>query len=95
MAEWTRWDEDEYVRYLQCERRRYAWVMRRYGNLDASQAEMAAEAQYPFEASNAPYRGLVFHREAWDRAMRKIHGDAYWISHPHLLHEPAEYRALD
>lgn len=89
------WSEDEYVQYLQDERRRFAWVMQRYGGLNATEAEAAAVQRYPFEASNAPYRGLVVHDEAWRWAMRKIYGEGYWIQHPELVQPPAEYRALD
>ncbi|GIF04739.1 hypothetical protein [Actinoplanes siamensis] len=89
------WSEEEYVECLREERRRFAWVMQHYGNLDAVQAEMAAEKRYPFEASAAPYRGLIFHDEAWHWAMLAIHGDAYWVSHPHLAEPPAEYESPD
>lgn len=89
------WSEDEYVQYLQDERRRFAWVMQRYGGLNATEAEEAAVQRYPFEASDAPYRGLVFHAEAWRWAMQKIYGEGYWIQHPELVQPPAEYRALD
>ncbi|GAA0236848.1 hypothetical protein [Cryptosporangium japonicum] len=89
------WSEDEYVQCLRDERRRYGWVMQHYGDLDACQAGIAAEKRYPFEASDAPYRGLVFHDEAWQWAMRAIHGNEYSISHPHLVKPPAEYEALD
>ena len=89
------WSEDEYVQYLQDERRRYAWVMQRHGDLDATRAEKASVERYPVEASDAPHRGLVFHDEAWHWAMRDIHGDEYWISHPHLVEPSADYRALD
>ena len=88
------WSEDEYVQYLRDERRRYAWVMQQYGALDVIEAELAAVRRYPFEASDAPNRGLVFHDEAWHWAMREIHGDKYWISHPRLVEPPAEYEAL-
>lgn len=89
------WSDDEYVQYLQDERRRFAWVMQRYGSLNATQAEAAAVDRYPFEANDAPYRELVFHDQAWHWAMLKIHGDLYWIQHPELLKPPAEYRALE
>ena len=87
--------DDEYAQYLLDERRRYAWVMRRHGGLDAIEAERAAVERYPFEASDAPFRGLVFHDEAWHWAMRDIYGDQYWISHPHLSEPSAEYGAFD
>ena len=91
----TDWTEEEYAQCLEGERRRYRWVMQRYGNLDAIQAEAAAQKRYPFEPGDAPFRGLVFHDEAWQWAMREIHGDRYWIAHPHLAEPPAEYLALD
>ena len=90
----TDWDEDEYVECLRDERRRYAWVMQRHAGLDAIRAETAALKRYPFEAADAPYRGLVFHDEAWHWAMLAIHGDEYWVSQPHLVEPSAEYRAL-
>jgi hypothetical protein len=89
------WSEDEYVQYLRDERRFYGWVMQHHGHLDAVQAETAALKRYPFEASDAPYRGLIFHDEAWHWAMRDIHGEDYPISHRHLVEPSAEYRALD
>ena len=89
------WSEDEYVAYLTSERRRFAWVMRRYGGLTAVQADAAALERYPYEASDTPYRGLVFHDEAWHWAMLKIHQDRYWLTHPELASPPAEYNALN
>ena len=67
----------------------------RYGDLDPKQAEMAAVEQYPFEASDKPYRGLVFHDEAWHWAMLAIHGNQYWLPYPPLETPSAEYRALN
>ncbi|RKN48452.1 hypothetical protein [Micromonospora endolithica] len=94
MADWD-WSEDQYVQCLHDERRRFAWVMRRYGGLDATQAEATALRQYPFQASDAPYRGLVFHDDAWHWAMLRIYGERYWTQHPELVEPPADYRALD
>lgn len=94
MGGWS-WDEDEYVAYLAGERRRFAWVMHRYGGLTAAQADAAALERYPYEASDAPYRGLVFHDEAWHWAMLKIHGNNYTVTHPEMVLPPAEYKALD
>jgi hypothetical protein len=51
--------------------------------------------RYPYEASDAPYRGLVFHDVAWHWAMLKIHQDPYWLAHPELASPPAEYNALN
>ncbi|MGC4760353.1 hypothetical protein [Micromonospora trifolii] len=95
MADWADWSEDEYLQYLHDERRRFAWVMQRYGGLSATQAETAAVRHYAFEASDAPYRGLVFHDDAWHWAMLEIYGEGYWIQHPDLAEPQAEYRALD
>ena len=88
------WSEDEYVAYLAGERRRFAWVMRRYGGLTAAQADAAALERDPYEAGDVPYRGLVFHDQAWHWAMLKIHQDRYWLTHPELASPPAEYNAL-
>jgi hypothetical protein len=93
MADWT---ESEYVEYLEGERRRFAWVMRRYGGLTAAEADAAAQEQYPYQPSDAPFRGFVFHDEAWRWAQLKIHhGALYWVDHPELIDPPAEYNALD
>jgi hypothetical protein len=78
------WSEDEYVKYLQGERRRFAWVMQRHGGFTAAEAEAAALAQYPYEASDAPFRGLVFHEEAWHWALLTIYQGRYWVEHPDL-----------
>lgn len=88
------WNEDEYTAYLGAERRRFAWVMVRHGGLSPDQAEAAALKHYPYEASDAKYRELVFHDRAWHWAMLTIHGDQYWIKHPELEQPSAEYMAV-
>jgi hypothetical protein len=88
------WTEDEYVESLQGERRRFAWVMQRYGGLTPAQAEASALGRYPYEASDAPFRGIIFHELAWQWAMLAIHGNCYWVEHPELQHPPPEYKAL-
>ncbi|MET9109158.1 hypothetical protein [Streptomyces zhihengii] len=88
------WTEDDYVAYLAGERRRYAWVMRTYGGLTASRAGAEAMAWYPYEPPGAPFRGLVFHDEAWHWAMRVLHGDDYTRTHPDLAGPPPAYEAL-
>ncbi|MEV4576548.1 hypothetical protein AB0K16_25185 [Nonomuraea jabiensis] len=35
----TGWSEDEYVACLRDERRRFAWVMQRYGGLTSAEAD--------------------------------------------------------
>ncbi|HEY4458662.1 MAG TPA: hypothetical protein VGN81_30400 [Pseudonocardiaceae bacterium] len=89
------WSEEEYVDYLAGERRRFAWVMQRYGSLSAAEAEAAALERYPYEASDDPHRGLIFHDESWHWGMLKIHGENYWLERPELLEPPAGYRALE
>ncbi|GAA3834338.1 hypothetical protein ACFS5L_37230 [Streptomyces phyllanthi] len=86
------WSEAEYVAYLQSERRSYAWVMRRYGDLTLTESWAAALKFYPYEPSDALYRGLVFHDEAWHWAISAIYGDRYTAEHPDLAAPPAEYR---
>ncbi|KAB8161211.1 hypothetical protein FH609_003450 [Streptomyces sp. 3MP-14] len=88
------WTEADYVAYLEAERRRYAWVMRRHGGRTPERARAAALAHYPYEPADAPHRGLVFHDEAWHWAMLEIHGHAYWSERPDLERPPPEYRAL-
>ncbi|QKW07560.1 hypothetical protein HUT18_15420 [Streptomyces sp. NA04227] len=89
------WTEAEYVEYLAGERRRYAWVMREYGGMGPEAAEAAALEEYPYESADAPFRGLVFHDEAWHWAMLRIHGHAYWVERPELTDQSAAYQALD
>ncbi|SOD62295.1 hypothetical protein SAMN06297387_105111 [Streptomyces zhaozhouensis] len=89
------WSETEYVAYLLAERRRYAWVLARHGGLTPEEARAVAREHYPYEPADAPFRGLVFHDEAWHWAMRVIHGDRYASTHPELVHPPEEYRELD
>jgi hypothetical protein len=89
------WTEDEYVAYLHGERRCFAWVMQRYGDRTPAQAEVAAQECYPYEASDVPFRGLIFHDHSWHWAMLAIHGGSYWVEHPELLDPPPEYWALD
>jgi hypothetical protein len=88
------WSEAEYTEYLQEERRLYAWVMRQHANLPESEAWSAAVERYPYEPSDAPYRGLIFHDEAWHWAMLAIHGEGYWIERPELAVPSPEYRAV-
>ncbi|MFB9923401.1 hypothetical protein ACFORO_08845 [Amycolatopsis halotolerans] len=86
--------EDEYVEYLEDERRHFAWVMQHHGDMTPAEAGAAALKRYPYEPSEAPYRGLIFHDEAWHWAMLQIHGELYWTKHPELLNPPHEYTAL-
>lgn len=87
--------EEEYLDLLQGERRRYAWVMRRYAGLTLTESWAAALDCYPYEPAGRPYRGLVFHDEAWHWAMLTLHGSFYTREHPELADPPAEYTALD
>lgn len=95
MAEnpWT--SDEDYVPYLEAERSRYAWVMRTYGEMSAEQALAAAARRYPYKPADQPYRGLIFHDEAWHWAMIDLKGELYWTRHPELAHPSAEYHALD
>ncbi len=95
MSRAVTWSEAEYLEYLRSERRAYAWVMRRHGGLTSEEAGQAALECYPYEPADAPYRGLVFHDEAWHWAMLAIHGDRYGHEHPEPADPPPEYRALE
>ena len=88
------WAENEYIRYLDAERRAFAWVMTAYGDMAPPQAVAAALERYPYEPPDSPHRGLIFHDEAWHWAMLRIHGETYMIEHPDLAVPPAAYRAL-
>jgi hypothetical protein len=89
------WTEQEYCAYLEAERRRYAWVLHRFGDVTPEQAEAAAAEFYYYEPGDDPLRGLVFHDEAWHWALRGILGDNYPNEHPDLVAPPPEYDALD
>ncbi|MBO8185059.1 hypothetical protein [Streptomyces spirodelae] len=89
------WSEAEYRECLHSERRAYAWVMRHHGGLSPAAAWEAALECYPFEPDGDPYRGLVFHDEAWHWAMLALHGERYPVEHPELLDPPPAYRALE
>lgn len=89
------WDEAEYLDCVQSERRGYAWVMQHHGGLAPKEARKAALERYPYEPPGAPYRGLIFHDEAWHWAMLAIHGDRYVAEHPELADPSPEYRALE
>jgi hypothetical protein len=95
MAGTGEWTEEEYARYLEGERKRYAWVMRTYGAMTLEQADEAATRHYPYEAPGTPCRGLVFHDEAWHWAMLTLKGEYYWSRYPDLAEPSAAYRALD
>lgn len=89
------WTEDEYVAYLHGERHSFAWVLQRYGGFTPTDAEAAALKRYPYETSDAPFRGLIFHDQSWHWAMLAIHGDNYPVEHPELVDPPPEYDALN
>lgn len=94
-AQGWEWAEEEYRACLEGERRAYAWVMRTYGGRSEEDARVAALEWYPYEPPGTPYRGLVFHDEAWHWAMLELKGQYYWAHHPELAAPPAEYRAIE
>ncbi len=69
------WSEEGYVAYLEHERHMYAWCLIAYGHSAPSDAYEMALSFYQYEPANAPYRGLVFHNEAWHWAMLRIFGE--------------------
>lgn len=91
---WPEWPEEEYEQCLRDERVAYAWVMREYGAMTAEEAVEAASQRYPYESAGTPYRGLIFHDEAWHWAMLALKGEQYWRRHPDLANPPAAYRSL-
>lgn len=90
------WQEDEpgYVDDLRQERMLFAWCLQTFAGMPAAEARAAAEAFYEYEPASDPYRGLVFHAEAWHCAMLQIFGPDYWIKQPSLAQPPAEYTRL-
>ncbi|MFJ8162162.1 hypothetical protein ACIRBY_14685 [Streptomyces sp. NPDC096136] len=87
------WSESGYVDCLTSERRGYAWVMEHHGGVMPEEARKAAVEWYPYQPAGTPFRGLVFHDEAWHWAMTAIHGDRYVVDHPELVHPSPEYAA--
>lgn len=87
------WPEAEYQEYLASERHMFAWVLVRYGSIAEDRAEELARERYPTEPADAPYRGLIFHDEAWHWGMLALRGEHYWIAAPSLESPPPEYRA--
>ncbi|WP_431949943.1 hypothetical protein [Nocardia lijiangensis] len=84
------WSEDEYVETLELERRRFAWVVQRYGGKTPAEAEAEAVEFYCYQGPGTPCRGLVFHDDAWHWAMLGIHG-LYWNTRPELARPSDEY----
>jgi hypothetical protein len=87
------WDEKEYGWYLDHERHMFAWCLVVYGGVSEMLARSQATEFYPFESATKPYRGLVFHDEAWHWAMLEVFGKHYWQARPELEHASADYRA--
>ncbi|MFB7369671.1 hypothetical protein ACFC0D_07530 [Streptomyces sp. NPDC056222] len=85
-------DEEEHVRILASERRGFAWVLHRYGGRTKAQAGAEAVEFYAYEPADKPYRGLVFHDEAWHWAMGRVFGDSYHRDRPELAAPPGEYK---
>ena len=73
------WDEKEYAEYLDHERHMFAWCLEVYGSVSQGDAQSRAEEFYKYEPpTHEPYRGSIFHDEAFHYAMMKIFGDMYW-----------------
>jgi hypothetical protein len=70
----------------------YAWCLVIHASMDPGGADREALERYPFQAESDPYRGLIFHDEAWHWAMLRLHGEQYWVKSPHLQTASAAYR---
>jgi hypothetical protein len=85
-------DETEYLEYLEHERHMFAWGLARYSLLSPDVAAQEATSFYAYEPSSDPYRGLVFHDQAWHWVMLRVHGEFYWKSNRELGMPSAEYQ---
>jgi hypothetical protein len=85
-------NEEDYVAYLNAERKLFAWCLEKYGQHSATKAEDEALSFYPYEPTSDSHRGLVFHDEAWHWAMLKVHGAMYWKEHPELQSPSEDYK---
>ena len=86
------WSEEEYTEYLAYERHMFAWCLVIHGNISWPDALLQAEQRYPYESAREPYRGMIFHDEAWHYAMLRLFGDQYWLDRPELGSPSDEYR---
>ena len=85
------WPEDDYVRYLEAERELLARTLIRCGDF-SEEARQYALNHYPYEPADKKLRGSVFHNISWHWAMMELHGDRYWLDHPHLARPDALYQ---
>jgi len=70
----------------------FAWCMQKYGERSRAEADAEALRAYPYEPASDPYRGFVFHDEAWHWAMLTIHRTMYWLKDRELEVPSADYR---
>ena len=89
---WRR-NESGYAEHLSHERHMFAWCFVQHGGATHTEAVILAESFYSYESEAEPYRGLVFHDEAWHWAMLRIVGEQYWQLRPELQAPSEEYRA--
>ena len=88
----TNWNEEEYVSYLNAERKLFAWCLEEYDDYAPAQAKQGAESFYSYEPQTDLHRGLVFHEEAWHWAMLKIIGETYWKTKPEFKSPSEQYK---
>jgi hypothetical protein len=100
MSPWCS-DEHGYCAYLELERHMFAWCLVQFGAESLENAQLIAQEFYEYEPAGEPYRGLVFHDEAWHWAMRRLFGHGYWTRRPDLvapsdayLHECEAFSAI-
>jgi hypothetical protein len=84
--------EKAYLEYLACETHMFAWCLITHGGIPLSAARAEAEQFYAYESATEPFRGIIFHDEAWHWAMLKLFGERYWMSHPELESPSTDYR---
>lgn len=87
--------EEEYIAYLGAERHLFAWALQHFGRICKETAEKEAHRIYPYEPESDEYRWLIFHDEAYHRAMLYLYGNEYWREFPQYATPSQEYLDME
>ena len=66
------WPDEEYVPYLEAERRLYAWILTRVSGVEPEEAMRRAVARFEYQPMSE--RGTITHIGAWRIAMADLFG---------------------